>query len=327
MTNIFKWGIIGPGRIAKKFADCVKGIPDACVQALASRSIQDLDYIKKEMYAHHAFSSYEEMLEKEELDGVYVATPHRFHFENTKLCLQNGLPVLVEKAFTTNFPEAEILIKQAKEKNLFLMEAMWTRFLPVFRQVRQILDEGKIGEVKSVVSTMGFRAKRENDDRFLNPMLAGGTILDLGVYNIAASQLIFQKPPISFSAEGFIGKTGVDEAVSVSMHYGNGTLSQFTCTFLAEPSVQIEIFGTEGKIFIHPLFYQSEKFTLIADETSREVEKPFDINGFEYEVREAQRCIRAGEIESPLMPHADTLDNMRLMDAIREHIGMKYPYE
>ena len=327
MENNFRWGIIGPGRIAKKFADCVDLLHDTCIQAIASRSSRSLELLKKEMHAQTAFNSYEEMLEKSDLDAVYIATPHRFHFNNTMLCLQQNIPVLVEKAFTTNSREAELLIQEAQKKKLFIMEAMWTIFLPVFRQVRHWLDEGKIGDVKLVVSSMGFRAERDKADRFLNAELAGGTILDLGVYNIAASQLVFQKNPEKVSAQGYIGETGVDEAVSVCMDYGEGALSQFSCTFLVEPSVEVEIFGSHGKIQVHPLFYMSEKATLTIDNVAQESKFPLDINGFEYEIREAQRCIREGLIESPIMTHTDTLNNMRLMDQIRALIGMKYPYE
>ena len=327
MQSSFKWGIIGPGRIAKKFADCVHQLPGANIQAVASQSSQDLNRLKKEMHAHFAFNSYEDMLKHANLDAVYVATPHRFHYENTRLCLNSGFPVLVEKAFTVNSREAEALINEARSKKLFIMEAMWTRFLPVFQQVKQWLSDGKIGDVQLVCSTLGFKTERLPEDRLLNAELAGGTILDLGVYNIAASQFVFQKPPVSLSVQGYIGKTGVDESVSVSMHYGDGALSQFACTFLTAPLTQIEIYGSLGNIQIHPLFYQSEKATLTIGGISQTYENALEINGFEYEILEAQRCIQAHEVESPLMTHENTLDNMRVMDQIREMIGLKYPFE
>jgi dihydrodiol dehydrogenase / D-xylose 1-dehydrogenase (NADP) len=323
----FKWGIIGPGRIAKMFADCVAALPDAEVTAIASRSAVDPEALRKTMGAQRIYSSYEELASDPQLDAIYIATPHRFHFENAMLCLQHGKPVLVEKAFTVNAYEAETLIKTARENGLFIMEAMWTRFLPVFRQARKWLDEGTIGEVNLVRSALGFYAKRDLKDRLLNPDLAGGTLLDLAVYTLGVSQIVFPQKPMEIKAQGFLGETGVDEAVSVIMNFGNGKLSQFACTFICEPYLEVVISGVKGCIVVHPKFYTSTRISLWLGEKETQLELPFRINGFEYEIEEAQRCMQAGLIESPIMTHQNSIDTMKHIDEIRRQIGMKYWFE
>lgn len=327
MKNKFNWGIIGPGRIAQKFTDAVDKMQGSKVAAIASQSSSDLENLRKKMHSKCVYSSYEELVQDQEIDAVYIATPHRFHYENAMLCLGYSKPVLVEKAFTVNSREAELLVSTARQKKAFLMEAMWTRFLPAILKVGEWIKKGKIGEVCLVSSTLGFSAKRDKQDRLLNIELAGGSLLDLGIYNIAISQFIFRKPPVSFSVQGYIGETGVDESVSAVLDYGNGALSQFACTFLTRPLCQVEIYGTKGYILIHPVFNSTEKTTLVTKNKTLPYNHPHRINGFEFQIEEAQCCIRNGCLESPLMTHADSLENMRLVDEIRNRIGMKYPFE
>jgi predicted dehydrogenase len=323
----FSWGIIGAGRIAATFAECVAGLSDAEVAAIASRSTPDPESLISTMHARKFYRTYEELADDAEIDAIYIATPHRYHYENAMLCLEYGKQLLVEKAFTVNAFEAEAVIKTARAKNLFVMEAMWTRFHPVFRQARKWMDEGRIGEVNLVTSVLGFYAKRDLKDRLLNPDLAGGTLLDLGCYTLGVSQFVFPEKPIEIKAQGFIGESGVDEAVSVSMNYGAGRLSQFVTTFISQPHLQVTICGEKGRIIIHPKFYTSSKVSLWQGEKETVVELPFRINGFEYEIEEAQRCIRKGLIESPLMTHQNTIDTMQNLDEIRRQIGMDYKFE
>ena len=178
-----------------------------------------------------------------------------------------------------------------------------------------------------MTSSLGFIARHDLEDRLLNSALAGGTVLDLSVYAMAVSQLVFRRYPKSIKAHGFVGETGVDEAISVSLDYGSGSFSQFACTFLARPSMQVDIFGSKGKVTIHPDYYSSEQATLTVNEREKTVQLPHRINGFEYQIEEAQRCIRAGKQESPLMPLADTIDNLRVLDEIRSQVGVNYSFE
>jgi predicted dehydrogenase len=323
----FRWGIIGPGRIAQKFADCVQALPNSKVQAIASRSSSNVQQLVLKMHAEAGYRSYEELAQDPKVDAIYVATPLRFHYENAMLCLKYGKPTLIEKAFTVNAREAESLSIEAKKRGVFLMEAMWTRFLPVYRQVERWLKSGKIGEVMLAASSLGFIARRDLDDRLLNPALAGGAVLDLGVYAMAVSQFIFNKPPVSIKALGFIGETGVDEAIITSLNYGEGRYSQFACTFLARPSMKVEIFGTKGEIVILPVYNSTERALLKVNGREKNVHFPHRVNGFEYQIEEAQRCIKSGKLESSLMPISDTIDNLRVLDEVRKQIGMIYPFE
>ena len=327
MAKEFKWGIIGPGRIAKKFADTVHALPDTTIHAIASRSSNNLDELRTEMHAKKVYSSYAELVEDGDIDALYIATPHRFHHENAMLCLESGKPSLVEKAFTINAREAEELIATARTNNLFLMEAMWTRFMPILKDVRSRIESGKIGDVRLVSSTLGFTAEREPKDRLLNIELAGGTVLDLGVYNLAIDQFVYQRPPNSISAQAYIGETGVDECTSVIMNYGCGSLSMFTCTFLTTPLSQVEIYGSKGHIILHGNFFHPEVATIVTKAGKETIKRPSKLTGFEYQIEESQRCISEGKIESSLMTHQDSLDIMRLMDQIRSQIGVQYPWE
>jgi predicted dehydrogenase len=252
-----------------------------------------------------------------------VATTHNFHYENIKLCLSYKKPTLVEKPIMINSEKATELFAIAKNEGIFLMEAMWTRFLPVYTHVRKWLEEKAIGEIQLVRSTLGFVARREKDDRFLNPALAGGAILDMGMYNISASQLAFKKQPLEVAATGYIGQTGVDESVSVSMHYGGGALSEFSCTFFIKPPCYLEVVGTEGSIVVNPNFIGSESASLLSNGKTTTVNEPIKINGFEYQIEEVQNQVSAGAKESNIMPLQDSFDNIKIIEKVWQLLQKK----
>jgi predicted dehydrogenase len=207
------------------------------------------------------------------------------------------------------------------------MEALWTRYLPIYQQVRQWLEGGVIGDIKFLSSTFGAVIPKTEDDRWLNPELAGGTLLDMGIYPISISQWVVGQEPQSFSAQSLFGKTGVDELTAVTLKYPNGIISQFDSNFIVANVNDFYIYGTQGHIRIHPNYWGSSGATLVTEGKELTVSKPLAGGGFEYETMEAMRCIRAGLIESPGMTHADTLATMELMDKIRAEIGLKYPFE
>jgi dihydrodiol dehydrogenase / D-xylose 1-dehydrogenase (NADP) len=327
MKKSFRWGIIGPGRIAGKFANALFNIPDTCIYAIASRSSKNPEQLKHTFKAEKYYASYEELAVDPNVDAIYVATPNRFHFENVKTCLEVDKAVLCEKPITVNAGQAEELFKLSRSKHVFLMEALWTRFLPIYEQVRQWLEAGEIGDIRLVESTFGVITPRIAEDRFLNAELAGGSLLDLGVYNIALSQWVFQKSPQSITAAGQIGETGVDESVSAILSFGNGAAALFTCSFRAPMLNQIVITGNRGIIIIHPRFVEASRASLSKDGKTRTIQKPLETNGFEFEIKASMRAIRDGALDCPQMTQIDTLDNMRTMDAIRQQIGLQFPFE
>lgn len=327
MESKFNWGIIGPGRIAKKFAEAVRGIPRANVYALASRSSTNPDELLHTFGAEKYYQTYEDLAVDPKVDAVYIATPHRFHYENVKLCLETGKAVLCEKPLTVNAKQTEKLIKLSQVKHLFLMEALWTRFLPIYEQVRQWLDAGEIGEIRLAESSFGYIAPRDAQDRLLNPELAGGALLDIGVYNTAITQWVFKKNPQAINAVGHIGETGIDETVSVILSHENGVAAQFACTFLAQPLNQFVIVGTKGTIIIGPNFWEATQASLIKNGKTRTIKKRMAINGFEYQVKAAMQAIKNGELDCKQMTQSDTLSNMHTMDVIRQQMGLKYPFE
>jgi predicted dehydrogenase len=302
-------------------------VEGAVLHAVASRNADRSKAFAQEFHAARAYDSYEALVSDPEIDAVYVATPHRFHCENAMLCLDADKPVLCEKPLTVNAAQAKDLVEKARTKGLFLMEGLWTRYFPIYHQVRQWLDRGEIGQVRLLTSTFGYETPRDLQDRLLNPDLAGGALLDIGVYNIAISQWVYGKNPQSFTAQSYLGETGVDELTTVNLHYDDGAASQFTCSFRVQTTNDFWIYGTEGHIRIHQMFWDTTRATLVASGRELTVTRPFRGTGFEYEIEEAVRCIRQGKLESPAMPHAHTLANMELMDGIRAQIGLRYSFE
>ncbi len=323
----FKWGILGPGRIAHNFAQGLQVIDDASLYAVASSKIERAQEFADQYGGAKTYNSYEALVNDPEVDGVYIATPHRFHFENAMLCLNVGKPVLCEKPLTVNAGETRKLIETSKKNKVFLMEALWSRFLPIYSVIRQWLDDKAVGDISLMVGTFGFNAPKEKDDRWQNPELAGGTLLDMGIYPIAISQWVMQAQPKSFVAMAHIGSTGVDELTTFSLQYENGAISQSHSSFLSNHVNDFLIYGSKGTIRIHPAFWASTQATLIVNDQEQTISRPMRAGGFEYQTEEAMRCLRAGLLESPGMSHADTLANMELMDGIRAQIGLKYPFE
>ena len=325
MVQNFRWGVIGPGHIARKFARDVQVVEGSEVYAVASRSGAE-EYVR-EFNVPVVYDSYEALVNDPMVDGVYIATPHHLHFENARLSLDAGKPVLCEKPLTVNAVQADQLIKLSNAKNLFLMEALWTRYLPIYQTLRKMLDEGAIGEARSMQSTFGFIADHDTKGRWLNPELAGGTLLDLGIYPIAVSQWVMQDNPVAVQSQAVLSSGGVDVLLAVNLQYASGAISQFTSSFVHKADNQFVIYGSKGSIVIQEPFWGANTAVLVVNGNQTTIHEPFRSLGFEYQIEEAVRCIQAGKLESPSITHADTLANMRLMDTIREQVGVKYPFE
>jgi len=327
MKKIFRWGIIGPGRIAHKFAAGLKVVKNASLYAVASQSMERAQAFARQYQAQKAYSTYEELVNDPQVDAVYIATPHVFHYENTRLCLEAGKAVLCEKPLTVNAAQSKKLLEISKRKSVFLMEALWSRFLPAYQQVREWLQQDRIGDLMLLSSSMGFRREFDAQERLFNPHLAGGALLDLGIYPIAISQFLMGENPTSFSVNSVLGKSQVDEMTCAYLHYKSGIGSQFCCTFRAETLNDLYIYGSKGRIRIQAPFWQSEKVNLSVSGKEKTLSKPFRASGFEYEIEEVTGCVREGRRESASMPQADTQANMELMDAMRKQIGLRYPFE
>jgi predicted dehydrogenase len=324
MADAVRWGILGTGKIARAFAQSLKQVPDAVLAGVASRSRDKAESFAAGFGAGAAYGSYEALVASPDIDLVYIGTPHPQHAANALMALRAGKGVLCEKAFTMNRREAEEVVALARTQQLFLMEAMWTRFLPALAEVKRIIAAGEIGEVSLVTADFGFAASFGPEHRVFNPELGGGALLDLGIYplSIAASLL---GPVVEVKAQAQMGATGVDVQTGFTMEHAGGAMSICSCSLLARTPCELTVSGTRGHVRMNTRFHHARTVTVVLEDGStRTIDTPYLGNGYAHEVIEAQRCFREGLIESPGMPHDETLALMGVMDEIRRQIGLRY---
>jgi predicted dehydrogenase len=334
-----RWGILGAGSIANSFAGDVQPLPDQEIVAVGSRDLEKANAFadKHKIDARH--SSYEALVNDPNVDAVYVATPHTFHKEHSLLALRAGKHVLCEKPFTINAAEAEAVIVEARGRNLFLMEAMWSRFFPVWAKVREWIATGEIGVPRQLVADFGFKGGKlgadgkldgvNPDARLYNPALGGGALLDVGAYPVSLAQMIFGAPS-EVAALGTVGHTGVDENVGMLLHYPNGAVAITSTSLQVNTAQTATIVGTEGKIEVRNPWWCPKHAILSragAGQLPEPFETPFEGRGFQFEAIEVAKCLRAGKIESEILSHDATLTVMKSLDALREKLGVKYPME
>lgn len=327
--DIFRWGVIGPGGIANRFAGALAGVPGARLAAVFAR-----DAAKGEAYAQQwqrdgeparVATRLDDLLTDSSVDAVYIATPHSHHGEYIRAALAAAKPVLCEKPLVTTRAEGQALVDLARDQCVFLMEALWTRFLPAYDVAGEWLRGGAIGELRAMQSSFCFASTYDPQHRQWNPALAGGSMWDIGIYNLAVTRWVLQQmndgacpEPLQIDVQAKIAPTGVDAAVNVTLHFPGGVTSQFRCGFDAASVNAFEALGSKAALRFPVDFWQAEAFELVTRKAPTErVAAPFAVNGFEGEIAEAQRCIRAGLVESPRMPHAETLALLGWMDAIR----------
>lgn len=323
-----RWGIIGAGHIAAKFALALNSLKDTELTAIASRSTDKAYEFAERFHVRKAYGSYEELVKDSEIDVIYIATPHTEHRKHASLCITHGKAVLCEKPFAVNYREAEILTTLAKEHKVFLMEGMWTKFLPVTRMVKQWIDEGRIGNVKYLQASFGFYSEFNHESRLYDPHLAGGALLDVGVYPISYATFLLGKLPDQVKSSASIGKSGVDEMNVITLHFEDGALADLSSAISANTGNDAVIIGEKGRIFV-PTFWAAEKAELYnaAEKLVETFALPFTSNGFVYEVEEVNRCLREGKLQSDIIPHETTLAIMKLLDGIRAEWGLVYPTE
>lgn len=334
MSEGFRWAVIGPGRIANRFAEAVRALPGASISRVHARNpAKAAEFAARWAPTAVASSSLDELLNDPAVDAVYIATPHAQHGEAIRACLLAGKPVLCEKPLVPSLAQAEPLLALSKQRGVFLMEALWTRFLPAYEQLAQWLREGAIGELRGIQSSFCFAAPYDPTTRLFAPELAGGSLLDIGIYNLAATRFILEQAwgacpePERIDAQARLAPTGVDQQISASLHF-DGLVSQFICSFDAVSPNALHLLGTQGRISLPQSFSQATVLELQRGAGPVErVEAPFRINGFEGEIEEAMACIRAGQFESPRMPHAETRALLRWMDRLRAQVGVRYPFE
>jgi predicted dehydrogenase len=333
----FGWAIVGPGPIAGRFAHAVRELPGMRLAAVQGRDQGRADAFAKTWSddgGAAAVVDLDAVLRNPDVTGVYIATPHAFHASAIRRCLLAGKPVLCEKPMVVNEALARELTALARERGLFLMEALWTRFLPIYAVVGEWLTARAIGEIRGLQSTFCFNVPFNPNTRHFDPAQAGGSLLDVGIYNLAMTQWALHKAlghcpaPDSISASGVIGPTGVDHRIAATLQFSNGIASQFQCGFDGRADRSLRVFGEHGVISVPIRFWEATGASLeIGDHPTELVQRPFRINGFEGQIEEAVRCIGGGEIESPTMPHADTVQLANWMDRIRAMVGVSYPFE
>ena len=327
MLTKIRWGILGTGAIARKFAEGLWHVEGAELVAVGSRSSQTADAFATAFGVPRQYSSYHDLAADPDIDVVYIATPHTLHQANSLLCLQEGKAVLCEKPFTVNAREAAAVIDLARERKLFLMEAMWTRFLPLFAKLRELLAQGVLGELRLLQVDFGFRAGLNPTGRLFNPQLAGGALLDVGVYNLSLASLLWGRPAHIYTV-AHLGETGVDEQSAVILSYAKGRLATLLSAIRTATPQEALLIGTDGWLKIHAPWWKATAMTLaVAAQEPQLIEVPFAGNGYNYEADEVGRCLRAGRIESAVMPLDETLAIMATLDEIRRQWGLRYPEE
>lgn len=327
MSRTVRWGVLATGGIAATFTADLLRLPDTEVVAVASRTEASAKAFADRFGIARAYGDWASLAADEDVDVVYVATPHSAHRAAAGLCLEAGKAVLCEKAFTLNTAEAEELVALARERGSFLMEAMWMYCNPVIRAVADLVRDGAIGEVRTVQADFGLQGPFAPDHRLRDPAQGGGALLDLGIYPVSFAHLLLGEPD-RVQAEALLSPEGVDLHTGMLLGWDSGATALLSCSITAGTPVTASVTGTTGRIELPHGFFFADRFTL-----HREGREPEEIvteswrAGLHYEAAEVMRCLRAGETESPMVPLDGTLAVMRTLDAVRDRIGVRYPGE
>lgn len=327
MKTRFRWGIIGTGGIAQTWATDLQRVPDHHVSAVGSRSVQNGRAFAAQFPDCISYGSYEDLVNDPDIDGVYVATPHQAHVSGTILALRAGKPVLCEKPFAVNATQAKLMIDTAREMNVTLMEAMWTRFLPHIKKMREILSQGIIGDVVAVEADHGQRLAVRQIPRLMLPEFAGGALLDLGIYPVSFAHMVLGAPS-RITASAIFTSEGVDSQTSAIFDYDSGAQAVLTANMIAESPCKAVISGTLGRIEIDRIFYKPAPMRVILnDESVTHYPNDYVGLGFREEAIEFADLVRNGKKESTRMQLAETLRIMQSMDSIRELINLSFPMD
>ena len=321
---MFKVGIIGAGHIAEKMATTLHGMDGVEAYAVASRQLEKAQEFASRRGFTKAYGSYEELADDPQVDLVYVATPHTLHYGHVKMCLEKGKPVLCEKAFTANAVEAEDLIRISREKEVFLAEAIWTRYLPFRKTLRDLVESGAIGKPMLLTAHLGYPVSHK--ERIMRPELGGGALLDLGVYALNFALMNFGDDIQEIRSTCVKSDTGMDMQDSITLKYSDGRMAILMATALCANDRQGIINGDKGYVIVDNINNSLKAELYAADHTlMRTCHAPEQITGFEYQVQACIDAIREGRTETDFMPHSESLRVMRIMDSLRKEWGVVFP--
>jgi predicted dehydrogenase len=323
--KIIRWGVLAPGRIAHKFVQDLQTVASGKLMAVGSRDLGRAKDFAAQYNAPYAYGSYEELLQCPELDIVYVASPHSGHLAHTLLCLRAGVAVCCEKAFAINGSQVAVMIAEAQRKNVFLMEAMWARFNPAINKAVEIIESGAIGKVRLLRADFGFQADYDPNTRLFNKSLAGGALLDIGIYPLFLSYRLFGMPS-KMEASAVFSETGIDETMSAILTYAhNNVMAVLDATFRATTPCIALIYGDKGSVEIHGRWHESTGITVkYTNGTTDVFAFERDTWGYNYEIEEVHRCLQNNQIESKNWSWQDSKNLMQLLDKVRQKIGLVY---
>ncbi len=326
-SHIVRWGIIGPGHIAEKFASDLKLVPGCTLAAIASKSQDRAKDFAQRFQVPAYYGSYKEIVNDPNIDIIYIATTHNFHCENTLLCLNNGKAVLCEKPFALNQKEVKKMVEASRKNKVFLMEAFWTRFNPVIQMVKGILDSGELGKIRTLKADFGFKANYAPEGRVFNPALAGGSLLDVGVYPLFLACYLLGKPEL-IKAVAQLSASGIDESCGMTLKYEDGAIAILSSSVVNTTESEAHISCENGQIYLPARWYVPKKARILQnDKPEKWINEEFEGFGYQFEAHEANRCIEEGRVESPLLNHEFSLLLISIMDEIRAQCGIVYPGE
>jgi len=325
-TKTIKWGIIGCGNIANKFASDLALVDTAVLAAVASRDLGKAEAFGEEHKALRAYGSYADLFLDPHIDIVYIATPHVFHAKLSIEAMEHGKHVLCEKPFALNAKEAAKMIATSKRSNRFFMEALWTRFNPTLVALKQSIAQGDIGDIKYINADFSFKSEKPLEGRVMNLEFGGGALLDIGIYPTFLAYMLLGLPKEILAKSICHEITQCDMQTSMIFSYDQAQAVLYS-GFESDSSSQAHISGTEGQIYIHNRWHEAKAYTLVKNNTKQVFNFPLNGIGFTYEIEECHRCIAAGKIESELWSHKNSLDLISILDVVRAQIGLKYPQE
>lgn len=325
MSN-FNWGILGPGGIAKAFAEDLKRLDGHAIAAVGSRTLSNAQSFAN-TFGGTAYGSYEELVADPQVDAIYVATPHPAHKENVILALNAGKPVLCEKPFAVNAAEAQQMVDAAHKNGVALMEAMWARFLPHYAQVREIIQSGVLGKIHTIQADHGQRLADQNIPRLVEPSLAGGALLDLGIYPVSFAHMILGNPS-KITSSAVLTDKGVDAQTSMIFDYADGAQAVLNTTMIEQTPCRAVVAGLNGWLEIDRTFYNPASMRVVLnDGTTTEYPSSYVGHGLREQAEVFKQLVTSGQQQSQILNWQDTVDIMKTLDQVRSQIGLKYPFE